>query len=84
MYDTNYESLEQQTKYIINNYNADIQFDLASENEIKTIICQLTNPYFQNDVLPNKIIQKSNYLQVYSGFMAFLSVSEFPLLVNDR
>jgi hypothetical protein len=84
LFDTNYESLEQQTKYIINNYNTDIQFDLASENEIKNIICQLSNPYFKTDVLPSKIIQKSNYLQVDNGFMTFLSVSEFPLLVNDR
>ncbi|WP_342256703.1 hypothetical protein [Spiroplasma endosymbiont of Poecilobothrus nobilitatus] len=75
VYDTNYESLEQQTKYIINNYNADIKFYLASENEIKTIIYQLTNPYFKDYVLPNKIIQKSNYLQVDNGFMGFLSVN---------
>jgi hypothetical protein len=34
VYDTKLESLEQQTKYLIINYNADILFDLPTENEI--------------------------------------------------
>lgn len=75
--------INQKLRYVINEFDNNIKFIKATQEEISLLVQRNIIP--TNNVVdkPYKIRQFVNYVTVDNKFISYLTVSQYPLLVPD-